>query len=335
MMVNAPVGAIAGPTLVGAAVWGEVPVRSTVIASPATVTRARMLSGSSRVASALEVRLVGVLAVGQGADRAPHAQLGAVHQLHHRGPDHRGAVARGEGLHPLGRLAAGADHGVEVALALARPAHVVEDEIERGLVGHAAVHDADGRDADAFLEDLGGVAGEAARAHAAHVAPVRAHHREDEEPPVREERIDHGHVVQVGAAGIGVVVQEDVARVDVVAELLLHRLHRPADRHDVERVVLALGHRDELGVAVHEHAGEVLALVEDRGVGGAHQGHAHLAHDRGEGLAQDLQRDRVHRGGAHARASRSNRRLPWASIAPCQPGGTTVVAPNSSTMAGP
>ncbi len=49
MMVNAPVGAIAGPTLVGAAAWGDVPVRSTVIASPATVTRARMLSGSRRV----------------------------------------------------------------------------------------------------------------------------------------------------------------------------------------------------------------------------------------------------------------------------------------------
>ena len=48
MMVKAPVGAIAGPTLVGAAAWGEVPVRSTVIVSPATVTRARMVRGSSR-----------------------------------------------------------------------------------------------------------------------------------------------------------------------------------------------------------------------------------------------------------------------------------------------
>ncbi len=48
MMVKAPVGAMAGPTLVGAAVWGEVPVRSTVIVSPATTTRARMLNGSRR-----------------------------------------------------------------------------------------------------------------------------------------------------------------------------------------------------------------------------------------------------------------------------------------------
>src|SRR5712691_2381128 len=48
MIVNAPVGAIAGPTLVGPAVWGEVPVRSTVMLSPATVTLARTVRGSSR-----------------------------------------------------------------------------------------------------------------------------------------------------------------------------------------------------------------------------------------------------------------------------------------------
>jgi hypothetical protein len=39
MMVNAPVGAIAGPTLVGPTVCGDVPVRSTVMASPATISR--------------------------------------------------------------------------------------------------------------------------------------------------------------------------------------------------------------------------------------------------------------------------------------------------------
>src|SRR6266403_6231374 len=122
---------------------------------------------------------------------------------------------------------------------------------------------------------------------------------------------------------------------DIVAELLAHRLHRPADRHDVERVVLALGHGDELGVAIHPHTGDVLALVEAGGVRGPHEGHAHLAHDRRERLPQDLERDRVHRGGAHARASRSKRRLPWPSSVPRQPRGTTVVAPNSSTMAGP
>ena len=36
-----------------------------------------------------------------------------------------------------------------------------------------------------------------------------------------------------------------------------------------------------------------------------------------------------------ARSSRSRIRLPCSSTAPAQPGGITVVAPNSSTMAGP
>src|SRR5215472_5629646 len=96
-------------------------------------------------------------------------------------------------------------------------------------------------------------------------------------------------------------------------------------------MVLALRHRDDLRPAVHEHTGEVLALVEDRRVRGTYQGHAHLAHDRHERLAQDLERDGID----HAWPSRSKRILPCSSTAPRQPGGTIVVAPNSSTMAGP
>ena len=247
-----------------------------------------------------------------------------------------GAIARGQRLDALRGLPARADHGLEVALALAHAAHVGEDQVQRGVVRASAIDDADGRDPHALLEDLRRPAGQAARAHAADVAPVRAHHREDEEL-VRaagargEERGDHRHVVQVRAAGVGVVVQEDVARVDVVAELLADRAHRPADGHDVQRVVLALGHGHDLGVAVHEDAGEVLALVEDGRVRGAHEGDAHLAHDRDEGLAQTSSV----MGSIMRRPSRSRIRLPCSSTSPAQPGGITVVAPNSSTMAGP
>src|SRR5262245_21116065 len=120
-----------------------------------------------------------------------------------------------------------------------------------------------------------------------------------------------------------------------VAELLTHRIHGPDDGDDVERMVLALRHGDDLRVAVQQYAGEVFALVEDGRVRGAHQGHPHLAHDRGERLAQHLERDRIHH---HRRAhpfTRSNRKFPCTSTTPRQPGGTTVVAPNSSTIAGP
>src|SRR5216684_532318 len=118
---------------------------------------------------------------------------------------------------------------------------------------------------------------------------------------------------------------------DVVAELLTHRLHGPGDGHDVERMILSLGHGHDLRVAVHENAGEVLALVENGRVGGAHEGDAHLAHDGPEGLAEHLEGDGID----HAASSRWNRRLPRSSTAPRQPGRITVVAPNSSTMAGP
>ena len=219
--------------------------------------------------------------------------LGAVHQLRDGVADRRGAVARDQLSDALGGLPAGPEHRLEVATSLARPAHVAEDQVERGLVRPAAIDDPDRRDADAFLEDLGRAAREAARAHPAHVTPVRAHDGNTNMLAVREERIDHRHVVEVSPAGVGLVVQEDVARVDVVAELLPHRLHRPGDRHDVERMILPPGHGDDLRVAVHEHAGEVLALVEDRRVRGAHQGHAHLAHDRDERLAQHLEGDGI------------------------------------------
>jgi hypothetical protein len=252
------------------------------------------------------VRLVDVLARAQPADRAAHARFGAVHKLGDRLANRGGAVAGHEPLDALGGLAARAEHRLVVAAALARAPHVAEDQIQHGLVRPAALDDLDRRDAHAFLEDLGRAPREAARAHPAHVAPVRPHDREDEEIIVCPQWIDHRHVVEVRAAGIGLVVQEDVARVDVVPKLCAHRLHRPADRHDVQRMVLPLGHRDDLRLAIHEDARKVLALVEDRRVRGAHQRHAHLAHDRDEGLAQHLERDGID----HAVRSRSKRMLP-------------------------
>src|SRR5262249_8415532 len=99
--------------------------------------------------------------------------------------------------------------------------------------------------------------------------------------------------------------------------------------HDVERMVLAARHRHDLGVAIHEHAGKVLALVENGRVGRAHERHSHLAHDRGERLPDDLERDRVDHG------PRSRTRLPAASTLTRHPRTTPVVAPNSSMMAGP
>jgi hypothetical protein len=135
------------------------------------VTAACTRSGSSRC---------------QRTDPVAHALLRSIEQLRDAGGERGVAVARNERVHALGRLATGAHHGAEVALALARAAHVGEEHVQHGLVRAAAVVDPDGRDAHALLVDLAHPAGEAARAHAAHVAPVRPHHREEEELPVDE-----------------------------------------------------------------------------------------------------------------------------------------------------
>ena len=84
-------------------------------------------------------------------------------------------------------------------------AHVGEQQVERRLVDAPAFQDLERRDADAFLIDLGRLARHAAGHHAADVGPVGAHGREEDQPAVPEHRIDDRHVVEVRAAGIGIV----------------------------------------------------------------------------------------------------------------------------------
>ena len=57
----------------------------------------------------------------------------------------------------------------------------------------------------------------------------------------------------------------------------------------------------------------------------------HLLHQAADAVAHDLGGDGVD----HLQFVRSKMRLPWRSTKACQPGGTTVVASNCSTMAGP
>src|SRR5437879_13769994 len=123
------------------------------------------------VVAAFEIRLVGILAGRQLTNALAHALLGTIEQLGDAGLERRVAVSRHKRLHTLGGLSAGADHGPEIALTLARATHVGEDEIERRLVGAAALDDADRRNAHAFLVDLGRAPGETARAHPSDVPP--------------------------------------------------------------------------------------------------------------------------------------------------------------------
>src|SRR5438093_389004 len=91
----------------------------------------------------------------QPADGVAHAALGAIHQLGDGVADRRATVASNQLFDPLGGLPAGAEHRLKVAAPLAGATHVAEDQIKRGVVRTAAIHDPDRRDAHALLKDLG------------------------------------------------------------------------------------------------------------------------------------------------------------------------------------
>ena len=75
------------------------------------------------------------------------------------------------------------------------------------------------RQAQAFLLDLGRLGGKAARHHAAGVGPVAGIRQIAPQPAAIIERPHHLDVHQMGAAEIGIVDQDDVARFEVVAPL--------------------------------------------------------------------------------------------------------------------
>ena len=90
--------------------------------------------------------------------------------------------------------------------------------------------------------------------------------REDgEHAAVSYHRPDHAELGQVRSPEEGAVVEEDVARLDLLPAELRHRcLHRLLHGSHLGREALALG--DAVEVRVEDRDREVLALEEDRRV---------------------------------------------------------------------
>jgi hypothetical protein len=102
----------------------------------------------------------------------------------------------------------------------------------------------DDRHLQTFREDVGGDAVE----RAANVRPVRHAAGKRHQPAVMEDRHRKGHVVEMAAGDVGVVGQEDVARLDPIgAEMLELRPDRVGDaanehgQPEADRQNIALG----------------------------------------------------------------------------------------------
>ena len=225
-------------------------------------------------------------------DVGAHLLLRPRLQFADRGFDGISAVAveqRGEAALADGQRA---DLGLDVADPLLWHADVGQDDVDD--VGHhfAAAYELHRRNAQAFLLDLRRLGGEAARHHAAGVGPVAGVGQIAPQPVAVIERLHHLHVHQMGAAEIGIVDDDNVARLKVVAALD-HRLGGELHDADEDRQAqLALGD-DLAGVAMVDAVGAVEGLGDDRRERGLLVHQVHLARDLAQAVLDDREGDRI------------------------------------------
>jgi hypothetical protein len=193
--------------------------------------------------------------------------------------------------------------GLHVVLDDVEP-HVGEDQVPDVLAQLAAVDHLDRRDAQRLLPDLDRVRVVAAGDVAADVGLVALDCGPRDQFAVEEHRLEHRHVVVLVAQAEDVVVEDHVARMQVVAEVLLDVLADRRQREGEDRQVLGL--LEHVAIAVVEAGHVVLGLAQDRRTGGLLHRDAHLVGDRAERARVDRQQDGVDFhgvGGAHVGVS--------------------------------
>ena len=270
---------------------GWLSVRSMSRSLPCLVTRARMWMSLGAVAVVVEERLALVDAILPAGDDRPHLPLGAVEHGRDGGMGRRGAELGEQLPQPPLADARRADHGREVAAEVARMAHVEHDHLVDVLAPLALLVEHQRRDADAFLEDLGGAGVVGAVRGAADVALMRAVDRPERQPVAVEHGDEGRQIGQVVAAAVGIVQQVDVAGAYPALEELVHGPGRERQRADVDRHVLGLGDQPPVGIA--QRGREVAARVQDLRVGGAQHGLAHLLDDGAKAMLDHGDGDRI------------------------------------------
>ena len=187
-----------------------------------------------------------------------------------------------------------AQHRGKVAAKLARVSHVQRQHLQNILARPSRLGESDRRNAQTFLPDLGRTGIIGAMGGAADIALMGADDGPQQTLVAIEHRHEDGEIRQMAAAIIGIVEQEDVARLDVL-ETLLDRDRRPWQRADMHRQMIGL--RDQAGARVANPQRKVAAGIEDLRIGGAKHGLAHLLHDRTQPMLDDGPCDGIDLGG--------------------------------------
>ena len=185
----------------------------------------------------------------------------------------------------------GGDLGAKVAGCFVFGTDLGEDQPGDVRRQFAAVHQLDRRNDDALLKDLTKGA-DTGRGAAADVDVMGQVGHVAEEPIVVIDRGDQGDVVEVGAGRIGKVGEDGVAGAEIVGTIFLHG-PRHLLGHGAEMDRLRERLSDRLQTIVEDGTGEIGPSLDVGGVGAAPQRHRHLLGGFEEGVANNLELDRI------------------------------------------
>ena len=231
-----------------------------------------------------------VNALGHGPGARPRRSLRLVHDRVDRGQHLVAAVA----VQQLGEATLAGPHGGQLGPKIAhRPVGQMDvhlDDVDQVLVDLPAPLQLEQRNLQPLGVDVRGHSAE----HTADVEPVRHADRKRGQLSAVEDRQAEGDVVEVAAGDVAVIGYQDVARLDVIAEmgeLGLQCLGHAADEH---REAETDG--DRLSALGEQPGGEVERLVDDHVVGRAHEVGLHLLGHRDDPIADNFGGDGIGAG---------------------------------------
>ena len=267
------------------------PVKSTVASRLCLVDADPDLDDRALIGNALR------FAVGQPVEHAAHAFVGVVLNVAHIGLDHFKRKHLDHAPELPHALFVSGDLGLEVVDVLQRIARRIgaasQQVIEFALAEAPALDQEKIVDIDALFKDRRGERRHRSRRRSADVGVMAARGgpEQDRSPMLVEDRRADRDVGQMGAAVIGRVEREHIARANAPLIVADDRLDRTVHRAQMHRHVRSVG--DEAPLAVEQCAGKVEPLLDVDRIGGVLQRDAHLLGDRHEEMIEDLEHDRI------------------------------------------
>ena len=186
---------------------------------------------------------------------------------------------------------AGRDLGPEVADGLFGNPDVGPHQLEDRHVRFAPVEELEPGDAESLLKNFRIVASRASGQASSQIEVVGRADGERNPAALDEYGFDDVDVRDVHPAAEGVVHDEDVLRLHVVAVLFQQRFHGVGDRSQVQRDRHAL--RDHLALGVAQRGGIVETVPDDGGVSRSIEGQGHFVGGRREGVLDDFAGDGI------------------------------------------